>query len=624
MQYFFSSILLGLSTSAVCAATCFPVYIPFSVPSAEKKPYLPITTLFAGRFIAYIAIGAVSGALGGTISKNIISYLSSIAIFILAGLLFFRTSGCFSKELHACGRLFRFSEKIHSPFFVGLLTGLNICYPFLIAVSSAAQAGSALTGVVIFAGFFTGTSMLFFPLFFIPLVHRTRFREYALKLASVVACVLALFYMAKALQVVFPKKTTAPAVAEEDLRNIFPRASSITSVKDADPPHYIAYKKSGDQKEVLGYAVTSASCGVHIQGYGGEIPVLLALSPDGRILGLKILENNETPSYVSYLFSDDFLKKFRGKSPENPLKIGSNIDAVTGATVSLTALAKTVGKTTRIFNENILNQRIVYGEQPGIKLFDLRNIAVIVLFLASILVLLYRIRFRILFLAVTLVFFGFVFRYFISIADMVKISFGLTGSPAEYPYRYVIIGLVLITTLLFGRHYCSYICPYGALQELVYFVSPVKRSVSEGLDFTLRKAKYILLFLVPVVYALTRDFSVLNFEPFQITFNVFTSFTFFMNLVRTNVLFLFFIFMIITAFFIVERFFCLYLCPLGALFAILSSIKIFSKKIFMRKGYTCAGCSKGLPDFEPECFICGGIHPAGSPDNGKKSEEKNG
>ena len=34
----------------------------------------------------------------------------------------------------------------------------------------------------------------------------------------------------------------------------------------------------------------------------------------------------------------------------------------------------------------------------------------------------------------------------------------------------LLLGLVLVSTLLFGRFYCSVICPFGILQELMWLV----------------------------------------------------------------------------------------------------------------------------------------------------------
>jgi len=604
MRYFLSSIILGFSTSSICAITCLPLYLPFSVSREERGRYFQVLSLFIGRFVSYSIVGALSGALGSAVSEHFIRSVSSYAIFILAALLFFRAAGIFRKEARACSFLFSITEKIRSPMLVGFLTGLNLCYPFLIAIAHAASLRSVFGGVVVFSGFFIGTSTSLLPLFLVPLLRRPQIKEWIVKFASVMACLLALVYMAKALQVIFPQKELKPDVSSEAIQDLFPSSESVKYTTVSNLPCYIAYDSQG---EIAGYAVLSTDITRDIMGYGGPIPVLLAFDGEGNILNLKVLPNKETPAYVFYIFSEDFLRSFRGKSARDTFEIGIDVDAVSGATVSLTSLVKTIKTTAQAFSTQVLSLEQEYAALSTGKILDAGNVSVILLFLLSIVVLRYFIRFRTVFLIVSFIVLGLIFHFFISITDVIKITFGMLDNPAEYPYRYLILALAFITTILFGRHYCSFICPYGALQELLYYISPLKRSVSEHLDRQLRRTKYGILFLLPILFAFTGNFIVLNFEPFGITFQSVTSLRFLAELLKYSMVTFLFILVLAGASMVLERFFCLYLCPLGALFAILSTVKIFSRRLFMRKGASCEGCVKGIPDFEAECFICGGL-----------------
>jgi sulfite exporter TauE/SafE len=607
MEYFFSSVALGFGSSSVCAATCLPVYLPFTTSSSKGHRFFPVTLLFSGRFVACVIVGMGAGALGATFSKNLVTHLSSGALFMLTALLFFRASGVFLPETRFCSRLYGFTEKIRSPFIVGLLTGMNPCPPFLIAIAFAASSRSAFTGAVAFTGFFLGTSAFLTPLFLIPLLSRTNFRKWMMKLSSVVACLFALFYLAQALEIVFPDTASVPAVSEEKVRTLYPHATEIVYVQDAFPPHFVVYEGEGSAKNEKGYVVSSTCCDSGISGYGGPIPMLVGIESSGVIHDIKILENRETPSYSSAVFSRIYLDSFRGKSVDDPFEVGKDVDAVSGATITLKAFVKTLENTVRVFSENILGSGPFVEKGLSPDFFDWRNLFVLILFSASIVVLRFGARFRIIFLAVSFLTLGLAFNFFISITDAAKIAFGLLKNPLEYPHRFFIIGLALVATILFGRHYCSFICPYGAMQELLYAVSPIKRTVSVRLDRTLRKAKYAILFILPLFFALSRNFLVFNVEPFGVTFGSLRSRVFFTNLVQNDPILLAYVVLIPVAGLFIERFYCSYLCPLGALFAIISAIRIFPKSLFMRKDSTCAGCVKGMPESESECFICGGL-----------------
>jgi sulfite exporter TauE/SafE len=607
MEYFFSSVALGFGSSSVCAAACLPVYLPFATSFGERQRFLPVLLLFSGRFIACVIVGTAAGALGAAFSKSLVTHLSSAALFVLAALLFFRASGVLIPDLRFCSRLYGFSERIRSPLLVGFLTGMSLCPPFLIAIAFAASSRSAFTGAVVFTGFFLGTSVLLTPLFFVPFLCATHFKNWMLKFSSVVACLFALFTLAQALAIVFPDTVTPPAFSQKEARILYPHATEIIYVQDDFPPHFVVYEDEGPSRTKKGYVVSSTCCDSGISGYGGPIPMLVGIEATGVIHDIKIFQIRETLSYSSAVFSRKYLNRFRGKPVDDPFEIGKDIDAVSGATITHTAFVRTLRNTVHAFSEHIQHDR--HFEEKGFspKLFDKRNLSVLILFITSIVVLRYALRFRVIFLAVSFLTLGLALNFFISITDAAKIAFGLLKNPLEYPHRFFIIGLALVGTILFGRHYCSFICPYGAMQELLYAASPVKRTVSVRLDRALRKAKYVILFTLPLCYALSKSFAVFSVEPFGVTFSSLRSLGFFTNLVQSEPILLAYIVLIPVAGLFIERFYCSYLCPLGALFAIISSIRVFPKNLFMQKDSTCAGCVKGMPENESECFICGGL-----------------
>ncbi|MCX7031606.1 MAG: sulfite exporter TauE/SafE family protein [Spirochaetes bacterium] len=173
MSQFLGSIGLGFSTSLSCALTCLPVYLPFSVTTEGRRDWGRVGMLLAGRLAAYLLMGAIAGTLGSAFSATAVSRLSAIAIIPLSVLLFLRASGLFTREVRICGALYRAGERLRSPLLVGFLLGFSICYPFLIAIAAAAAAGGPLGGMVVFAGFFLGTSAFLAPLFLLSSRRRT-------------------------------------------------------------------------------------------------------------------------------------------------------------------------------------------------------------------------------------------------------------------------------------------------------------------------------------------------------------------------------------------------------------------------------------------------------------------
>ena len=89
--------------------------------------------------------------------------------------------------------------------------------------------------------------------------------------------------------------------------------------------------------ESAGYAVT-----VVASGSQGNIEMMVGVDAEGVVTGVSIVTNSETPGIGSKVMSNEttasgvgVLDQFTGKSAaDGTLAVGSNVDAITGATVS--------------------------------------------------------------------------------------------------------------------------------------------------------------------------------------------------------------------------------------------------------------------------------------------------
>ena len=76
-------------------------------------------------------------------------------------------------------------------------------------------------------------------------------------------------------------------------------------------------------------------------GYAGEIVMLIGVTNDGKVTGLVVRDMNETLSLGREALNDhQFLSQFLNSSDE--FKVGENVDAITGATVTSRAVASAV------------------------------------------------------------------------------------------------------------------------------------------------------------------------------------------------------------------------------------------------------------------------------------------
>lgn len=149
---------------------------------------------------------------------------------------------------------------------------------------------------------------------------------------------------------------------------------------------------------------------------------------------------------------------------------------------------------------------------------------------------------------------------------------------------------VFIITVLCGRFFCGFVCFFGTLQELIAFLSkkilPKKRQFPPKFDHLLKFIKYfILLFIIVGIWILALPVDS-SFNPWGV-FGMLVSGN--LSAVTTAIPTVgFFILMaILICSIFIERFFCRYLCPLGALFAIVSGKRIYKIR---RESDTCSNC----------------------------------
>ncbi len=158
-----------------------------------------------------------------------------------------------------------------------------------------------------------------------------------------------------------------------------------------------------------------------------------------------------------------------------------------------------------------------------------------------------------------------------------------------------IFGVTTIISLFFlGRAmFCGWLCPFGTLQELVSTISKkigVKQYfINYKFDYYLRYIKYLLLTVILFLGFLELNIAntFYSIEPFKTVITL-------RFMAPINAV-LWASFLLIICLFI-ERFFCRYLCPLGAGLGLLGKVRMLS---FLKRrkecGNPCKACNKICP-----------------------------
>jgi len=186
------ALLLGLSTGLFCAGFCVPLVGPLLLADESRRVRRSVSRVLlflGGRLVAYLLFGLVFGALGGILGRvwGIKTILLPLLYASLGVLMIVYAVVQSFPHIGFCRAL---GQPVRSGWYlalVGFLAGINLCPPFLLAVTTVMDIGGALRGVLFFLVFFLATSVYLLPLFFAGLVSRFSSVRFAGRVAAVLA-----------------------------------------------------------------------------------------------------------------------------------------------------------------------------------------------------------------------------------------------------------------------------------------------------------------------------------------------------------------------------------------------------------------------------------------------------
>ncbi|SCP96568.1 FMN-binding protein [Anaerobium acetethylicum] len=160
---------------------------------------------------------------------------------------------------------------------------------------------------------------------------------------------------------------------------------------------------------------------------------------------------------------------------------------------------------------------------------------------------------------------------------------------------------VIPVTILLGRFFCGWMCAFGAVSDWLYAFSKkvfkTRFRISEKADSVLKSLKYIYLVLLAALLW-NVDWSFLEgtnpWDAFGFIFTV-KGVPDIAGAVEYFVFGTILLIIIFAASMFVERFFCRYLCPLGAVFAAVSKVRFLKIKKNRDKCEACKICTNNCP-----------------------------
>jgi NosR/NirI family nitrous oxide reductase transcriptional regulator len=141
-------------------------------------------------------------------------------------------------------------------------------------------------------------------------------------------------------------QSTAESALQGQLRRVFPSATSFSSKQPGPPPHFIAYVGDGNSKTIAGYVFWTTDLEPLERGYDGPIKMLVGMDMKGILTGVLVVEHHEPYGNFS-VEPPRFAAQFKGKDIRDPFKVGSDVDAVSSATISITSASRAIRNSAR-------------------------------------------------------------------------------------------------------------------------------------------------------------------------------------------------------------------------------------------------------------------------------------
>lgn len=153
---------------------------------------------------------------------------------------------------------------------------------------------------------------------------------------------------------------TAPKILENKLKQLAQARAEVLPL--AKTFKEIAAEKSSEKTEyAAGFAENGQLAGIVVnvspKGYAGPIEMVLGIKTDGRISGVKILSQKETPGLGTKLADEGFMAPFKKLIAEKDKPVflvkkdNGDVDGITAATISSRAFCKGIRDGIAIFEK---------------------------------------------------------------------------------------------------------------------------------------------------------------------------------------------------------------------------------------------------------------------------------
>ena len=281
----------------------------------------------------------------------------------------------------------------------------------------------------------------------------------------------------------------------EECYLFFPDAASIDKL-NADQFHlYNARKK------FLGRALWYRG----EQGYGGRVPVYIFTDTHDTIKGVLPGKHYESSDYLTDISLSGFLAQWNGTVRADAT--AKEVDIVSGATITSQAIISGIKSVSS-------GHRII----PPFNPLTMENIISFLLLIVLVFAFFnpkWFMRFRTVLLIATVIIFGFWITQFMSFAQIVNWISGGINWRMQTVAAFILLLSVLFPVLFGKAFYCTWVCPYGAAQELCGKVGSKKAKIPPRVSKIIKYSREAIFIIIMIILWTGFAVDLTLIEPFS-------------------------------------------------------------------------------------------------------------
>lgn len=345
-----------------------------------------------------------------------------------------------------------------------------------------------------------------------------------------------------------------PSIELSEIHDLFPDAQQMQLLDTS----YFAVKNA--ENETVGSVLLSSPYSDDIKGYAGPTPLLIALDKEGKIMQVRILANRETPGFLKSMTNAGFFESWNGLTVDEALQ--KNVDAVSGATYSSRGIQNSLKARLAV----VSRQSVAEATDNSALWPNLCILLVVVMALVCFFIPQKTKTLRLITLLLSILILGFWRDAMMSL----YLFYGWLTNGLSLATEWVLVLITLLAVMLplfTGKaFYCTYLCPMGALQEMVGKACKKKVKMSNKLVTILLIIRKLYLLVILVLLALGIITNLVFFEPFSV-----------FSVRSLTVFSVVFAVIILAASLFINRAWCRFLCPTGLLFDLVRRIRLKQK-----------------------------------------------